>query len=532
MNLRPELSQRLQQHLQAFTEGFRHNLALLGPQGSGKTYQLQHLLTHPPSGVLIISCPLYRESCGSFLQRFVCAILQAMLPDAAPVRGGALRSLEPLAQQIEGSSPRLAMAIRSIEGLLTRRQYGEAFTRTLDLIPIVSQERGMSCVLILDEFLLLEELGLTHAFHELGKRVMTWPTTLFILSSSSLYRARMILRERLQLLFGQFELLTLEALDAPTVMAWMQQELRGIRRPKGMTNFLMDWLGAYPWYLTVFVNRLKERATLSNSVELHEALFLQAAWDVVGSAEGALHQTCLARTGHLATRGRGGSRALEALLQVANGARTATEIGKRIGRSGLTDALQLLVEQDLAQRNGMCWIVTDPLLRCWLSTVLASQWCDARTDAPATRQRFNQALRGLWNEWVRAHQLSFSEQIAGLFAKFSDDTVSLDLKTGRLPRFQTIHRAKPVEDRSMEPYLVADAEGKRWCVTVQETGVDEQAIARFDAFCRAQAPKPSRKVVITKTPMDANARLLAKTANMWVWGPDDLSLLLELYGRA
>ena len=205
-------------------------------------------------------------------------------------------------------------------------------------------------------------------------------------------------------------------------------------------------------------------------------------------------------------------------------------MGNHIGRGGLSQALQLLVDHDLAQRNGMCWIVIDPILRCWLSTVLLPQRVDAHLDTEGIRQRFNHHLRALWSQWVQAHQLSFSEQVVELFEKFADDTVSLDAKTGRLPKFETIQTHRP-DSPGTEVYLVADGDGKRWCAAVQSDPVDENAIAGFDAFCRTQMPKPSRKVVILKSGMDQNARLLAKAANMWVWEPDELSLLMGLYAQ-
>ena len=83
-NLRPELARHLRQRFTAFGEGFRHNLALIGPPGSGKTFQLQQLLSREPStSRILIYCPLYRESCRSFLHRFLCAILQAGMPKAS-----------------------------------------------------------------------------------------------------------------------------------------------------------------------------------------------------------------------------------------------------------------------------------------------------------------------------------------------------------------------------------------------------------------------------------------------------------------
>ena len=541
-NLRPELAQRLRQRLEAFGEGFRHNLALIGPTGSGKTFQLLELLAQRPAGLLFIYCPLYRESCRSFLHRLLCQILQAGLLDTpAPVaprrhddisvRTGIgelpLPAIETLLRRAESPLPNTTAAIRAIESLLTRRLYGEAFNRALDAIPTLIEERHQPCVLILDEFLFLEELGLVHAFHELGKRVMTQTSTLFILSSSAPYRARAILRERFQLLFGQFELLVLEALESRSASAWLQQELRGLRGAKAISPFLIRWLGASPLYLTVFLKRLKELATLRKTTELNEALFFQTAWDVLGRADGALHQWCTSRVEALA-HARHGARAIESLLQIASGVRTTTEIGRHIGRADLPSALQLLVEQDAVQRKGACWVIPDPILRCWMTTILASQRTGTLCDETVTRSRFEQYLTDTWAHWLQTSQLSFPEQVTRLLSNFRDDTVSLDSKTGRLPRFQSITTQRSGDRPDL--YVVAEGEGKRWCCSVQDGVVDETAIANFDLFCRRQTPKPSRKVVITRAGVDQNARLLAKTNNMWVWQAADLDILSELYG--
>ena len=532
-NLRPELMHHVRQRLHAFAEGFRRNLALVGPPGSGKTFQLQQLLAQPPVRMTLIYCPLYRETSRSFLTRFLCAILHAGLPPSlTEKKAGSQEShthqpLETLLARAQVQLPKTAAAIRPIEPLLTRRLHGEALNRALDAIPILVEERGQPCVLMLDEFLFLEDLGFVHAFHELGKRVMTWSSTLFVLTSSSPYRARVILRERLQLLFGQFELLTLDAPDPTHAAAWVYHELRGLRGARTMGPFLIRWLGAYPWYLALFLKRLKELAAIRHTAELTESLFFHTAWDLLGSAEGTLHQWCVSRTEGLA-HARLGTRAMEALIQIAAGARTTTDIGKRIGRGGLSGALQLLVTHDLAERNGMCWIVSDPILRCWLCTVVCEQRADAPLSGADLSRRFERYLRALWTQWVEEHDLSFSEQVAGLFAKFREETVSLDSKTGRLPTFQSI-RTQEADTPGGGIYLVADGEGRRWCASVQEGAMDEHGLAHFDAFCRTQTPKPARKVVIARAGMGENARLLAKNANMLVWEPTDLHLLTELY---
>ncbi len=534
-NLRPQLARHLRQRLQAFSEGFRHNLALIGPPGSGKTYQLDSLLQDAPPNLLIVSCRLYRESCQSFLQRLLSTILLAGLPQALLAREvgeGAGRSHQPpldaLLSLAERELPRTAAAARQAEGLLLKRAHSEAFTRTLDAIPTLGEERGKPCVVILDEFLYLEDLGLVHAFRELGKRVMTWPSALFILTSSSPYRARTILRERLQLLFGHFELMELDAVDHQAALLWIHRDLKGLRGVDALAPFLSQWLAPSPRHMSAFLTRLKERAVLGRQPELTEGLFLETAWDLIGAPDGVLSQSCAARLEE-AVRERAGRRAVDALIQIAEGARTATEIGARIGRGGLGEALQLLLEHDLAQRNGTCWLLTDPVLRCWASAVLAAQRAGGAGRPADLRQRVEGYLRAAWMRWTHQTQLSHPDEVVRLFSRFRDETVSLDSRIGRLPRFDRIAAHQPPVTGTAA-YLVADGPGRRWCAAVLTGVPDDTAIAGFDAFCRQQAPKPSRKVLIMPSGMDEHTRILAKAAKMWVWEPEDLQVLRQLYG--
>ncbi len=529
INLRPELSHHLNQRLSAFREGFRQNLSIIGPPGSGKTFQFQQFIEHYQQELPVVFCPLYRESCRSFLQRFAISILQAGLTFRQLPAGSGTQPLGALLAQAQPLLPKTAAALEPIENLLSRRLYAEAFNRILDAVAVLFAECGSMGVLILDEFLLLEDMGLGHTFHELGKRVMTSPSTWFVLASSSPYRARVILRERLQLLFGQFELVTLGALDTATASTWVEQSLSHFEDRHRVSDFLLHWLEGYPWYLSVWLKRLREVALLRGSHEVTEELSALVAWDLLGHAEGALNQWCASRLGGISQTRQGG-RVIEVLIHLAGGVRTATELGKRLGRAGLAAALQELVEKDLVQRNGTCWMVSDPVLRCWLSTVLRRQHLGLAASEPQGRLEMSLYLQQLWLRWDATQQLPLWEQMSHLFRKFSDDTVCLDAKTGKLPSFSAVRQVNPPEAQSGR-YLVAESEGKRWVAAIQEQTVDERAIASFDVFCRSQIPKPTRKILITQSPLDEHARVIAKTANMWVWQAEELELLTKLYDQ-
>ena len=524
-DLRPTLTAYVRQRVQAFDEGFRHHLAVFGPVGSGKSFLLQQGVSSCAQGrALPVVVTLQRDSMRAFLRRFSTAVLEsAITPDRD-------EPLEALLARAAITLPNTTAAIAQLGRYQTGRLQAEAFTHALDVIPVLHQELQRPCIIVLDEFLHLEGLGISHAFHELGKRVMTWPFALFLLSSSSTFRARDIVREQLQLLFGQFEVIALGPTEPSAAIPWMARELPESESMSRVLQFVHRWLGGSPWSMSVLLRRMKERLLLKRDRTLDaETLLVRAAWDVLGHPNGALYQWCAAQADQ-ALHVRDGLLAREALGALARGMRTTQAIAGYCGtRRNVSLALQALVERDLIQRKGACWVIPDQLLACWLAAQPeAGQPRGAKTRQAAAK-RFKQAIHTLWAQWQQATTQPFAERIGRLLSCFRNETVSLDHKTGRLPSFQTLRTEQPTPGG--QTYVVADGTGRRWCCLVREGTLEEGEIAAFEEFCRTQSPRPSRKVVIAQDGLELNATLAAKAANMWVWDPDDVALLSVLYGQ-
>lgn len=519
--LRRPLVRYLRQRFDSFGQGFRHNLVLLGPVGSGKSTVLRHSLAAAPAQLTKICWSLRREPVRDQIRRFTAAVLRGALdaPDAFSDRT--------VLQHAEAQLPKTLAALQQLERVSTGS--ADVLNRVLDVIPLVYKERGRPCVLALDEFLHLEELGgNAQAFHELGKRVMTWPFALFALSSSSVSRAERMLRERLNLLFGQFESIPLGSVDTEAAVAWMQRELPGGAHLTILPQFLLHWVGGSPWYLSVLVRRMNELTVLRAEDRVTNAILFQAAWDVLGRPDGALYHWCAGQLERLLQE-RQGPLARSVLIHIARGARTTKLLTQRCGGGKrLTQALQTLVEADVISRNGACWVIQDQLLACWMAAIAEPELHGQRSQEAAF-ESFEEALHALWTQWHTVSAQPLTERLTRLFGQFRNETVSLDRKTARLPSFQEC-RVESAARRG-EHYLIAQQEAAErvWCCLIHEGRLEEANISAFEVFCRGQLPKPCRKIIVCREGLDLNARLLAKESGMWVWDLDALNLLSSLY---
>jgi hypothetical protein len=524
-DLRATLTAHVHQRVDALERGFRHNLAILGPSGSGKSHLVRAALGSLDGRFLKIVCALQPMTAQGFVRQFTVALLRAIVEDGQGL------APEALLERAAAIAPTTVEAIHQLGRTAGSHLHGEVALQALDLIPLAHRELQRPCVLVLDEFLCLGELGSAHLFHELGKRVVTWPYTVFVLTSSASAKAREILRERLHLLFGQFELVRLGPVEAAPAVAWMGQELSASAASAGPMRFLLQWAGHSVWSLQLLVRRMRELERLGGRSPRLEGVLTRGLWDTVGSPDGAIHQRLRARLERLDAV-RHGSLAREALLAIARGARTTQAVAQQCqARRNLPQALELLVEEDLVTRSGGCWVMLDQVLRLWLTAVCDPVQAQGLPEPAQAGERVEAAARALVGDWLRAARQSLAERMGTLFAQFQNETVLLEHKTGRLPAFR-MFRAAAASPSGGTSYLVADAPTHRWCCLIAELAIDDSVVSAFERFCQEQSPRPSRKVVVAPKGLDPNAKLLAKESNMWMWEPEDLRLLCLLYGQS
>jgi hypothetical protein len=149
-DLRPHLSEYLAQRVSAMKDGYRHNMALLGPVGSGKSCLISTVLQKSPKEKIIkVYFSLQKEPAKAFLKRFIVSIIKAGLE---------LEVDEPYELLIQGAKeriPKTYAAIQELETYIGGRLQVDAFVRALDLVPTLQQELNRPCVLVFDEFYIL-----------------------------------------------------------------------------------------------------------------------------------------------------------------------------------------------------------------------------------------------------------------------------------------------------------------------------------------------------------------------------------------
>ena len=88
------------------------------------------------------------------------------------------------------------------------------------------------------------------------------------MTSSHPQQAKKILLEKLSLLFGNFEMISVDPLDPQTSRQFIEETLQGIIIKEPLRDFLVDFTGGYPLYLHLICNELVSLSVLHSQDEV------------------------------------------------------------------------------------------------------------------------------------------------------------------------------------------------------------------------------------------------------------------------
>ncbi len=529
----------LLRRVEGFLAGYRQNLALLGPESVGKTTLLKRLLQQKS----IRSCslvPLYlevRESesvlewAARFIQALLYGSLQAQQIQPLPME------LPELLQLGLSHIPRTSMIAKRLLELAEAGKSEEVYDRLWDLPHELAQETGIPCLLVLDEFHRLRHFSVKDPFVRLGRRIMVQSTTMYLVASSQLSIARSILREGLNLLFGQFEVIELGPLDP----AACRQAIRAVwpngRVDPSLEHLLMELVQGYPGCLDLLLHGLMDRRLPENDdkerslLDLLEALLLEP--------QGALRVRCEERLRALPTH-RSRRLWIQVLTVVAGGIHRVSPIAAVVHRpfSQVVSALRALERAGLVVKQGVFYRISDRLLQVWMHTAYPVLQGSDLTDPAHTRARFRDAAWAWITKVYEAVHGPIERQCVALLRQWDGELVEIDGHRILLPKFERIETvsgpgSRPViVARRAAQRSVAGPDGKAWLLIPWAGSMEEVQASALVQDLQKPPFKDNRRVVMGATPVDINARLIFQQARIRFWDLHVLNHLLDLYGLA
>jgi len=513
--------QILAKRVNGLKEGYRQNIAIIGDENVGKTSILSKFLAnfYDPR-IITVYLELRPESLDGFAKRFIGVLLYNFLSNSG------LPLKEDLDYLIAKSCRYIPLTVAKINFIiheLSRRKKINIITELFNLSELIHQETGKFTVLFLDEFHNLEDIGVNNFYREWSKLLMVQKNTLYCLASSRMFKTRVILSKQLSLLFGNFEIITIEPFDIHTSSRYLDTQISGARLKPQLKDFIINFTGGYPLYLELIADALSKTDAEINLADILE--------DLLFNTSGILNQRFSNYIKRFLDTGASNDY-VSILYLISSGRNRIKDIAHILHKQKKDLAIRIdyLLELDAITRSGDFLKVSDRLFAYWLRFVYQEKMRSLSFDARNQKEKFKDNIQELIAEFAKQSIKPLVNRVGELLQLFEDDLMQLERKKIRLHHFREI---KPLifSQRLLKDGLLGRCSDALWIMAVKSEALTEQDITEFAKECKRYHHKSQRKIMVTLKEVDPNARLRALEEKIWTWDLNSLNQMLDLFSK-
>lgn len=528
---RKEVLDLLKRRVLDLKEGYRQNVALLGERYVGKTLLMQKFLADLDDHATVpVFLDVENKDLFTLYQKMAASLLYHY---AKGRRLTLFEDLRLLTESLQHLLPHTVRLIKKIHALLVHDKQDEAYRELISLPQVFAREADKFCVLFFDEFDTLDAYAIPDVFQDLGKKIMTQKRCLYVVASSRPSVARKILSEKLSLLFGNFEVVLVEPMDSKTCREFIDYQLSGIKIKDPLRNFLIDFSGGYPLYLTLICQELRTLCAVHSQDEIYSPLLLQGVENVLFQPWGALsrHFGILMEW---ACQGRGNAMVPRLLSALSNRKYKIQELAQHleIKQNVVSQKLKYFLEHGLVLRNGGFYFLKDKLFRFWIKYVYQKELAVSFDDGSRLNDLFRKELGDSIEHFYTDIHKDLPSRIIELLHCFENESFLINGRRYHLPAFREVmSRRWQMSSGESCDVISASSEDGDWIIVLKPDQIYENDINELLLESKKLGTKPCRCVLISLSEMDESARLKALQERMWIWNEGELNALLNLYDK-
>lgn len=502
-------------------EGYRQNLAIIGDELSGKTTILFSFLKQfSDTRTIILYLEIRPESLITFTKRFTGTLLFNFLTATGVTPK---EDLDSLLIDSEKYIPKTVEKIKNILSAVEKRKRNTIFSEILSLCDSIHQETGKFCVVMFDEFHNLESFGIKDLYKDWAKLLILQKTTLYIIVSSKKFKARTILSKDLSLLFGNFEIVTVEPFTIKSSEEYLRYKFNGSVVNPGWTNFIIHFTGGIPFYLDIISQSLL-KSTNHNLAQIIDDLMFEPS--------GILNQRFSTFLKQYLDSAYSRDY-MSVLYSVASGHTRIKDIAHITHKTlaELTTRITYLLETDCLTKSGDFLTINDRVFGFWLKFVYQEKLQSLTFDAINQKAQFRGKIEAMINDFIAVTQKPVTERMKELLHLFEDETIQLEEKKKlRLDRFREI-KTLNFTGKTLKDGLLGRSNDSLWILAYKSNLITEEDITDFAKECKKYRHKLQRKILVTANAIDANARLRALEEKIWTWDINNINGILDLYSK-
>lgn len=512
-------------------EGYRQNVALLGERSLGKSAILRHFLSNlDEEDVTAIYLDCENKDFSFFLRKFVGSLLYSYS------RNKRLPLHDDVALLIESAKKFIPQTVQVISGIyrdFESHKLTTCFLGLLALPEIFTNETGQACVLVMDEFQGIEAWSIPNAFQHLGKKIMTQKKCLYVVASSYPRLAEKILSEKLSLLFGNFEIMAVDAFDPETSRQFIQARLKTVRLGEPLQRFLIDFSGGYPLYLNLLCEEMVRLIAVHKQDEIFVPVLMQAVEVTLFHPWGVIGRYFETIVGDL-LNAKGNRLVSSLLIALANDQHRIPDLCEDLGwkKNQVASRLNRLAEQGVILKNGHHHYFKDKLFKYWMKYVFQPRLKTIETDPLPQRAQFQEEFTRLVENFQKDAVKGTCARIVDLLNCFDNEAFELNGRRYKLPLFREIVPLKFKNEQGRYFDVIrASTDDNRWLIVLKDENFGEAEVNAMVTEAKKTGQGPERRLIISLKDLDEITRLKALQERFWIWSEKEINTLLTLFNK-
>lgn len=528
--MREKIQLRIEKRVEALQKGYRQNVGILGPCGIGKSRLLASVYESFPRRPDLI--PVFIDArtidFDDLAERWTGAILAGYLAACMPAVPA---DYQALLIEAESRIPKTVEKVRRFKKQIRHEKNAAAVREMFSLLASLPQETGKKVVVIIDEFQELNRLPAPDPFALLGREIMVTKDVLYLVSSSTPHKAREIFREKLSLLFGNFEIIELKTLEFGEVSEYLGRRLPDAQFSDRQRKFLILMTDGHPTYLSLIAERLEGLLGAGFKGEVPDDALVGALHAELlegGGRIASLFQRRLEACRHL---GKDNALYLRVLLAAGEGPRKISHIAAGLHKNTLETQkiLQRLVQEDFLARYGNFYSLEDFLFRFWLVQDYKPRQASWLPDDRMAGGRMERVLWDCLNGIRTEGYEDLLQRTEKLLLSFRNDVVEMQGKKVHCPQFSEVV-FRPTGGRFLT--LLGRGARERWLCQIARGLVREEDVALLADESKRFRKKIRNVILIALAGIEQNAKLMAQEANIQIWGLRRYNAFLDLFGES
>ncbi len=512
-------------------DGYRQNIAFLGNQYVGKSTILHSFLSNlDDEAILPVYLDLENKDFDYFFSKFTGSLLYNFSKNA---RLPLYDDLNFLLESTKQSIPHTVDVIKRVRVDFLKGKFLDCFSGLLTLPEIFTNETGKFCILIFDEFQNLEEFAIPNVFQYLGKKIMTQKRCFYIMSSSYPGMAKKILAEKLSLLFGNFEIVNVEAFDLKSSQQFIACNLKDQRIGVQLQSFLTDFTGGHPLYLNLICRELISLSAIHKQNEIYMPLLSQAVENTIFDRWGVISRHFELIINDLCN-GKGNRIISSILMSISNGKHKIDELLSDVGvkKLQMTQKINRLLELGITVKNGNFYYFKDKLFKYWIKYIYQKRLKDVELAPDKQERQFKEEFNACVEGFKVTSRKDFASRIVELLRCFDNEAFDLNGRKYKLPLFREITPFKLKNENSMYVDVIkASTPGAVWFIVTKKENFNENDVNIILEESKKMKQKPTRCVIVSLTCIDEHTRVKALQERFWIWDEKELNTLLTLFDK-